>query len=163
MKWREMKPTYRLELGQYKALDLRRTARGLGDSPPPPRNSEVLTKLSRIPSSVENTSAVTKKNTGFTHLRNDRNTPHPEQNCWVCYCLLQGIVWLPHTVTKSLVSRAPSLCVLLRIISCRDIQYARLSSKRIISWDVVCLKRTINKISCKYLHKKIIIWTSVNS
>ena len=33
---------------------------GLGCSnPPPPRNSEVLTKLSRIPSSVENTSVTT--------------------------------------------------------------------------------------------------------
>jgi hypothetical protein len=32
---------------------------GLGGStPPPPRNSEILTKLSRIPSSVENTSVT---------------------------------------------------------------------------------------------------------
>jgi hypothetical protein len=31
----------------------------LGGSTPPPRNSEVLTRLSRIPSSVENTSVTT--------------------------------------------------------------------------------------------------------
>jgi hypothetical protein len=30
-----------------------------GVKPPPPRNSEVLTKLSRIPSSVENASVTT--------------------------------------------------------------------------------------------------------
>jgi hypothetical protein len=35
-----------------------RTEGDLGGSNPPPRNSEVLTKLSRIPSSVENTSAA---------------------------------------------------------------------------------------------------------
>ena len=33
--------------------------RGEGGVKPPPRNSEVLTKLSRIPSSVENTSVTT--------------------------------------------------------------------------------------------------------
>ena len=32
---------------------------GLGVFKPPPRNSEVLTKLSQIPSSVENTSVTT--------------------------------------------------------------------------------------------------------
>jgi hypothetical protein len=36
-----------------------RTEGGLGVQPPPPRNSEVFTKLSRIPSSVENTSVTT--------------------------------------------------------------------------------------------------------
>jgi hypothetical protein len=33
--------------------------RGFGEFNPPPRNSEVLTKLSRIPSSVENSSITT--------------------------------------------------------------------------------------------------------
>jgi hypothetical protein len=37
---------------------------GLGFNPPP-RNSEVLTKLSRIPSSVENTSVTTLSEYGF--------------------------------------------------------------------------------------------------
>jgi hypothetical protein len=32
---------------------------GLGGFKPPPRNSEVLTKLSQIPSSIENTSVTT--------------------------------------------------------------------------------------------------------
>jgi hypothetical protein len=36
-----------------------RTEGGGGSHPPTPRNSEVLTKLSRIPSSVENTSITT--------------------------------------------------------------------------------------------------------
>jgi hypothetical protein len=36
-----------------------RTEGGWGFNPPPPRNSEALTKLSRIPSSVENTSVTT--------------------------------------------------------------------------------------------------------
>jgi hypothetical protein len=36
-----------------------RTEGGNGLNPPPPRNSEVLTKLSRIPCSVENTSITT--------------------------------------------------------------------------------------------------------
>jgi hypothetical protein len=36
-----------------------RTEGGFGDSTPPPPNSDVLTKLSRIPSSGENTSVTT--------------------------------------------------------------------------------------------------------
>jgi hypothetical protein len=47
---------------------------GVGDSiPPPSRNSEVLTKLSRIPSSVEKHLYQPNKNTGFTHLQIERN------------------------------------------------------------------------------------------
>jgi hypothetical protein len=38
-----------------------------------PPNSEVLTKLSRIPSSVENTSVTTSTNMGSTHLQIERN------------------------------------------------------------------------------------------
>jgi hypothetical protein len=43
------------------------------NSAPPPRNSEVLTKLSRIPSSMENTSIQPNQNMGFTHLQIEWN------------------------------------------------------------------------------------------
>jgi hypothetical protein len=49
---------------------------GLGvQTPPPslPRNSEVLTKLTRISCSVENNPYQPNKNTGFTHLQIGRN------------------------------------------------------------------------------------------
>jgi hypothetical protein len=43
----------------------------------PPRNSEVLTKLSRIPSSVENNPLQPNNNTRFTHLQTERNPRSP--------------------------------------------------------------------------------------
>jgi hypothetical protein len=55
-------------LGYYSTLQWHTEGEG-GFNPPPPRNSKVLTKLSRIPSSVENTSITT----GFTHLQIEQN------------------------------------------------------------------------------------------
>jgi hypothetical protein len=50
-----------------------RVPRGVWGGSNPLRNSEVVTKLSRIPSSVENTFEKPNKNTGFTHLQIGRN------------------------------------------------------------------------------------------
>jgi hypothetical protein len=46
---------------------------GRGLNPPPPRISEVLTKLSRIPSSVEYASVTTSTETGFIHFQIEWN------------------------------------------------------------------------------------------
>jgi hypothetical protein len=48
--------------------------RVLGGSNPLPRNSEILRNLSQIPSSMENTSITTNKNTDCTHLQVEQNT-----------------------------------------------------------------------------------------
>jgi hypothetical protein len=63
-----------------------------------PPNSEVLTKLSWIPSSMENKSVTTNKSTGFTHLQIERNPwleGYHHQTLFSLPSVLNQICWSP--------------------------------------------------------------------
>jgi hypothetical protein len=68
---------------------------------PPPRNSEVFTKLSRIPSSLENTSVTTSSEYGFHSFANraeplTRGLPPPDP-IYLCSLSLAEFVETPRT------------------------------------------------------------------